>query len=615
MGSVYRKIVTKEMPAGARIIDRDGQRLARWQNAKGKTRTAPVTVGQDGADRIVVIARTYIAKYRDGSGHVREVRTGCKDEVAARSVLNNLEKRADKVRSKLRTAAEDAVVDHQQTSLGEHVDAFMEHQRAKGVTKAHLDTTRSRLERVAKDCSFEQLADLDAIPLKRWLVARQAEGMGAVTRNGYREAWVTFGNWCVENHRLLSNPYSSIPKADAKADPRRKRRSMTEAELVKLLEVARTRPLQDRMTVARGDRKGKQVAKVSDVTRIRLERVGRERALIYKTLVLTGLRKSELASLTVRHLVLDAEQPYLTLNAADEKNRNGSSLPIRSDLADDLRDWLAAKAEAMREGSEPPESLPLHHAATVLKTIDLSRFPFGLPADTPLFNVPDGLVKILDRDLVAAGIAKKVEGPDGKVRIDKRDDRGRSLDVHALRTTFGTLMSQAGVAPRTAQAAMRHSDIHLTMNVYTDPRLLDVAGAVEALPELPLKGRVLSESKSPAWATGTDDARAEKFAPKFAPTIVHRRQREATTDKASSLIGESADEDDPAASASPVNDKDPLTTAVNGSSEVGVTGFEPATSWSRIGGLFWAKPQKMGENYAFGRLTGSEYSASFAAFQ
>jgi hypothetical protein len=33
-------------------------------------------------------------------------------------------------------------------------------------------------------------------------------------------------------------------------------------------------------------------------------------------------------------------------------------------------------------------------------------------------------------------------------------------------------------------AAMRHSSIDLTMNVYTDPTLLDVAGAVEALPEL-----------------------------------------------------------------------------------------------------------------------------------
>ncbi|MFO8007245.1 MAG: hypothetical protein R6V05_05850 [Candidatus Brocadiia bacterium] len=40
------------------------------------------------------------------------------------------------------------------------------------------------------------------------------------------------------------------------------------------------------------------------------------------------------------------------------------------------------------------------------------------------------------------------------------------------------------MAPRTAQAALRHSSLDLTMNVYTDPTLLDVAGALEALPGL-----------------------------------------------------------------------------------------------------------------------------------
>src|SRR5207248_7121572 len=113
--------------------------------------------------------------------------------------------------------------------------------------------------------------------------------------------------------------------------------------------------------------------------------------------------------------------------------------------------------------------------------------PARLPRDTPLFTVPAALVKILDRDLVAAGIARRVK-VGGKRRIDKRDERGRTLDVHALRTTFGTLLSKGWVAPRTAQAAMRHSDIRLTMGVYTDPKLLDVRGALDALPTLAIQG-------------------------------------------------------------------------------------------------------------------------------
>ena len=59
---------------------------------------------------------------------------------------------------------------------------------------------------------------------------------------------------------------------------------------------------------------------------------------------------------------------------------------------------------------------------------------------------------------------------------------GRESREGALRHTFGTHLSAAGVHPRTAMAAMRHSRIELTMNLYTDLVLLDVAGAVEALP-------------------------------------------------------------------------------------------------------------------------------------
>src|SRR4029450_12170151 len=79
-------------------------------------------------------------------------------------------------------------------------------------------------------------------------------------------------------------------------------------------------------------------------------------------------------------------------------------------------------------------------------------------------------------------------------------ERGRTLDVHALRTTFGTLLSKGGVPLRTAQAAMRHSDPSLTANVYTDPKLLDVHGALDALPRLPLHTH---KNPTPEQARGT----------------------------------------------------------------------------------------------------------------
>jgi hypothetical protein len=87
--------------------------------------------------------------------------------------------------------------------------------------------------------------------------------------------------------------------------------------------------------------------------------------------------------------------------------------------------------------------------------------------------------------------------------IAKRDERGRTVDVHALRHTFGTLLSKGAVSPITAQAAMRHSTINQTMNTYVDPKLLDVHGSLDALPTFDLNSSPQTEAKS-MRATGTD---------------------------------------------------------------------------------------------------------------
>jgi len=539
VGTVFKKQTTRPLPPGAENFVRKGKRWARWRDRKGKTRTAPLTTGKDGADRIVTESPYFVAKYRDGSGVFRVEPTGCRDETAARQVLADLERRAELVRSNVMTAAEAAIGDHQAAPLSKHLDGFDEHHQAKGVTKIHREDTGRYLRRLAADCAFGTLADLRREPFERWLALRIVEGMSARTRNAYRNALVSFCNWCVETSRLALNPFDPVPKANEKADPRRQRRAMAEPELVKLLAVARERPLLEALTVRKGPRKGERYAEVRPEVRERLDLLGRERGLIYKTLVLTGLRKGELSSLTVAHLRLDDPVPFASLDAADEKNREGNGIALRDDLAADLRDWLADKlrrlqAEALQSGAP---------------------IPARLPPDTPLFDVPSQLVKILDRDLVAAGIARRVK-LNGKWTIDKRDDRGRSLDVHALRTTFGTLLSKGGVSPRTAQAAMRHSDIKLTMGVYTDPKLLDVRGALDALPTLSLQGD--HAGREAARATGTDGA-ARMVAPTVAPTSDNPVQTQ--TNPVLSLIGDA--QSTVAVSGSPVNKNGRLSSSDN----------------------------------------------------
>ena len=519
MGSVYRKTVTKKLPAGGEIFTRKGQRFIRWADAKGKSRTAPITVGKQGEDRVVILAKTFTAKFRDGQGKVCEIATGCKDETAARAVLAGLVKRSERVKSGLVSPREDAVVDFRGSLLEASIRDYEARLKATDSSPGYRKNTMAHLRRMFAECGFRTFADLTAPPVERWL-ADHAEGedaLSARTRNAYRSSLVTFADWCVSKHRLTGNPFTGLPTADEKAGRSRERRALNENELRMLLHVARLRPLAEygRRTVRteKPDDKRKRSGwtyaplEIADLDAAekrardrlkakpefieQLERLGRERALIYKTLVLTGLRKGELASLTIGRLNLTGEHPHAVLDAADEKNRQGSTIPLRGDLAADLASWVEERRQRSVRGIGGADVLKMAKEASVL------------PADETVFTVPDKLVTVLDRDLKLAGIAK-------------RDELGRTVDVHALRHSFCTLMSVGGVAPRTAQAAMRHSNINLTMTTYTDPRLLDVHGAMDSLPALPLNSEpsLVAEERK---ATGTDG----RFAPGFAPATDH----------------------------------------------------------------------------------------------
>src|SRR5690242_11186898 len=91
MGSVFKKTVTRPVPPGSETIEKKGVRLARWRDSSGRAKTAPLTIGKDGAERIRDESGTYFARYRDGCNQVVEVPTGCRSEDAARQVLADLE--------------------------------------------------------------------------------------------------------------------------------------------------------------------------------------------------------------------------------------------------------------------------------------------------------------------------------------------------------------------------------------------------------------------------------------------------------------------------------------------------------------------------------------------
>jgi hypothetical protein len=115
------------------------------------------------------------------------------------------------------------------------------------------------------------------------------------------------------------------------------------------------------------------------------------------------------------------------------------------------------------------------------------------------------------------------------------------------------------------------------MNVYTDPKLSDVHGALDSLPALPLDGGTQSEQIG-ARATGTDDSRARPLVPapgKSSKTL-------SIADKADIKENSAIDREDDDATVIAVERKSPLTTLVSGRQEGWLMGLEPTTPRSTI---------------------------------
>lgn len=115
--------------------------------------------------------------------------------------------------------------------------------------------------------------------------------------------------------------------------------------------------------------------------------------------------------------------------AGDEKKGQGNDIPLRSDLATELKAWIAESE------SESAEILKLPGKK---ESGDCGDSGYSNPAisEKLLFVVPSGLVRILNRELKAA-------------KIPKTDERGYTVDVHAvhaLRHSFAFLWNIASTS-------------------------------------------------------------------------------------------------------------------------------------------------------------------------
>ena len=297
---------------------------------------------------MVVRGGRWFIRFKDALGTVRTLSTGVRDESAARSILTEMEKRVERVKSGILSPEEDAAADHRRSEIGQHVEKYLASLRARGDGERHVRNQKRLMCAVFSECSMRSLADVKRETIESWLTTGANATRSARTKNMYVGAVRGFMRWCVETGRLLVDPTVRIRRANEAADRRRQPRALSEDELVRLFDAARRRPLEEALRFNRGWRKNQRGARLRSATRERLIQLGYERALIYRTLTLTGLRVGELASLHVSDVIFDGVRPFIALAAQHEKNRQGSSVALRDDLAADLRRWVEGRDGAER---------------------------------------------------------------------------------------------------------------------------------------------------------------------------------------------------------------------------------------------------------------------------
>ena len=173
-----------------------------------------------------------------------------------------------------------------------------------------------------------------------------------------------------------------------------------------------------------------------------------DRRVVYAVAYYTGLRRSEIASLCWGDFNLSEVGPTFTILAEHAKNKERKTLPLQSDL----REMLEAYFKSCNSPGPSVKALKVPHR--------LDAFY---------------------RDLKAA-------------EIPKVDERGKILDFHCLRHSFGTRLASLNVPLPVAMNLMRHSDPKLTAKLYVDQAALPMAGSVGLLPGMSNRNWLSPES-------------------------------------------------------------------------------------------------------------------------
>jgi integrase len=377
-----------------------------------------------GATKVTVLSEKWYICYRDGRGKNQSV-PAYRDKKASDSKMKKLELAIERGQEGLL----DPFEQHAGRAIIEHLEEYLPVFRERVTNKVYRVETERILRNFLKAVKIETLGELTGEVVETYLTRLT---VAPNTKKKRHSAINGFVKWLHKRKRIPQNFMAlvDVPRGGTKTPIR----SLNADERQRVLDATRRRPLREALLIRHGPRKGELAADVRPEVRLELEQEGRERGLLYKTAMYTGLRKEELARLKVGHLNLDHQPPLIELQAENTKGKRDAKLLLVPALAQELKQLI----------------------------VDTGKQDGDL-----LFRVPDKLNEIFVRDLKFAGIPARTEKGAARFRC--------------LRKSANVMLSEAGIPLKARQLFMRHTDVRLTANTYDDAVLTDMVDIVPAL--------------------------------------------------------------------------------------------------------------------------------------
>jgi len=430
--------------------------------------------------RVKTKSKKWWGRYRDENGVERRVPLAT-DKAAAQAMLSEAVKKAERQGAGLIDPSDD----QRKRPLCEHLAEFKRYLKNKGVTPKQVHTASAQFHCIINDRKWKMVGDITASGALEFLGGLRDAGKSAQTYNHYLKSAKQFTRWLVRDGRALVDPLAHVSKLNVSMDRRHDRRALTTEEFSLLVDAAHH---------------GKVIECIP----------GPDRAMMYVLAAWTGFRKGEIGSLSLRSFQLDSEPATATVAACYSKRKRQDSQILHSEVVRRLKEWLATKSGLNVDDILFPVS---------------GRVPGGTERKTH---------KMMQLDLKAARTnwlmnSKTTQEQKSRAETDflsYENDEGLFADFHSNRHLFITSLERGGLSPKMAQTLARHSDVRLTLGIYTHVGLHDQTRAIESLPAPPKIG-VGPQSEAPALAaTGTHGAesqlRAENRSSSEVPAVVPR---------------------------------------------------------------------------------------------